>query len=397
MKLWKHQLKILKANPKKHVLVWSCGTGKSLAAIELAKKNKQTALVICPKSIKKQWQEDSIGDDWVVVTKEEFRRDVKKLPRFNCLIVDEIHNFLSPNLKSQMYKSLLWYIQIHKPEFIYGLSATVYMSSIWNIFALAKILGYNPNYGTWRKLYFYPMRMGRRLIYQQKDNLQDVVSKMVKKLGSTVRMDECFDVPEQTFQTEYFELTAEQKKAIKNITDLEHIVKWSKSHQVCGGTLKSDGYTEDQEFASEKMNRAVELANQHKKLIIVCKYNHEIKILSERLKSLPNLIVINGATKDRHSAVKMAEASSQCVVLVNGSVSEGYQLPTFPIMIFYSYNFSLKDYIQITGRILRADHLKKNVYISLVVKDKDCNIDYDVYDNIVNKKIDFQIKIYEKA
>ncbi len=74
------------------------------------------------------------------------------------------------------------------------------------------------------------------------------------------------------------------------------------------------------------------------------------------------------------------------------SCSEGYELPTFPLMVFYSYDFSLKNYIQMLGRIQRINAIKKNVYLSLVVKD---SIDSDVFTSL-KKKEDFDIAIYNK-
>jgi len=394
MKLYKHQDKILKKNPKKHLLAWETGTGKTLGAILLAEKNTthHVVLVICPKSIKDKWEEDvePFKNHYRIMTKEQFKKGAYQLAAYDCVIVDEAHYF--SGIKSQMSKVLITYLQKWKIEHVYLLTATPYLSTPWNLFTLARILGYRPNYGTWRKQYFFPMRIGRRLIYQVKANIEQDMAKIVNQIGMTVRMDEARDVPEQTFLTEYFDLTSAQRTAIKNITDLEPIVKWTKTHQICGGTLKSDGYTENQEFKSEKLQRVLDLANEHKKLIIVCRYNHEIKILSEKLKKHPNLVVITGATKDKHTLIKMADSSIQCVVLVNAACSEGYELPSFPIMVFYSYDFSLKNYVQMIGRILRINKLKKNVYISLVVKG---TIDHDVYKSILKKK-DFDIAIYNK-
>jgi superfamily II DNA or RNA helicase len=135
----------------------------------------------------------------------------------------------------------------------------------------------------------------------------------------------------------------------------------------------------------------LELINQHKKIIIVCRYNNEIKEISKQIKD-KKVLIINGQTKDRHQTVIDAEDSNNVVVLINAACSEGYELPSFNIMVFYSYDFSLKNYIQIKGRVLRANKLKSNVYLSLVVSD---TIDEDVY-NVIQTKKDFDIKIYDK-
>lgn len=206
-------------------------------------------------------------------------------------------------------------------------------------------------------------------------------------------MSDCIDVPEQIFQTEYFDLTKEQKDAVEGLEDTNHIARWTKTHQICGGSLKGDGYVEDKFYKSEKLDRLIDLAREHPKLIIVCRYNNEVKIISEKLKELKlDVITITGETKNKHEAVKDADSKENCMVVVNAACSVGYELPSFPIMIFYSYDFSLVNAVQMVGRIQRINHIKKNVYISLVVKG---TIDEDVFKCIQSKK-SFDIAIYNK-
>jgi superfamily II DNA or RNA helicase len=394
MKLYKHQQQLLELNPKRHGLFFDTGTGKTLTAIKLAEKNSDNCLVLCPKSLKEQWYEeiDKFSErkiDWLVKTKEEFRRDWNLLSKYSCLVYDEFHFW--GNHKSQLHKNTMKYCIKHQPEFIYGLTASPYMSSIMNIFALERLLGYTPRWIDYNKKYFYPMKIGRRIIHKQKDGLEKEVARLCNNIGTAVKLEDCIDLPEQIFKTEYFYLTTDQKKAIKNITDLEAIVKFTKTHQICGGTLKSDGYTEDKEFDSEKMKRVIELAHEHRKIVIVCRYNHEIKILRDKLKNILNCVVITGATKDKHHALKDADKAKSCVILTNAACSVGWQVPSFNFMVFYSYSFSLVDAIQMRGRINRINFPSSNIYLSLVVKD---TIDEHVYDNIVNKKMDFQIALY---
>jgi SNF2 family DNA or RNA helicase len=61
-------------------------------------------------------------------------------------------------------------------------------------------------------------------------------------------------------------------------------------------------------------------------------------------------------------------------------------------MVFYSLDFSLKNYIQMCGRIHRIGQTKKCVYVNFIVSG---TIDGDVYKSIKNKE-DFQIQIYKK-
>ncbi|MCL5071851.1 MAG: hypothetical protein M1308_13310, partial [Actinobacteria bacterium] len=86
--------------------------------------------------------------------------------------------------------------------------------------------------------------------------------------------------------------------------------------------------------------------------------------------------------------------AEKSIIIVNAACSCGWEAPDFGLMVFYSYDFSLVNYLQMIGRISRINNPKKNVYISLLIKD---SIDYDVFDNVVNLKQDFQLEMYGKA
>lgn len=396
MELFKHQQELVDKKPEKWLLAWQTGTGKSLAAMELSRNNSDVTLIVCPKSIKDQWAEEAEKNNFLckIYTKEEFKKYLLEIHNYPSIIIDECHYFSGMQgfrKKSGMLKALLIYIRRANPQKIYLLTATPYLSTPWNIYALAEILGYKWNYQDFKDRFFNMVNMGRRFpVPLVKKDIEPQIAQLVNQLGDTVKLSDCVDVPEQQYFTEYFDLTSEQKNAIKNITEVNHIVRWTKTHQICGGTLKSDGYVEDEFYKSEKINRLIDLVNQNKKVIVVCRYNNELDYLKKILKS-HKAFVINGMTSDKHTIIKEANQMDECVLLINAACSEGYELPTFPMMIFYSYDFSLKNFIQIIGRIQRINAIKKNVYISLVVKN---TIDEDVY-KCINKKKDFDIAIYE--
>jgi len=394
MKAYKHQQALLDSNPNKHLLAWGCGSGKTYATIKLAEGC--ATLIICPKSIKEQWEEEisKYGTRTMqVLTKEQFKKQHATLKKYDCIIVDEAHFFFGMvgfRKKSGMLKALLVYIKRYNPEKIYLATATPYMSTPYNIFAAAEILGHKWNFKKFKDHFFEMVNMGMRFpIPVVKKGIEKEIAALVKQIGSSVALEDCFDVPEQTFLTEYFDLTKEQKVAIEELED-EGIARWTKIHQICGGTLKSDGYSDTLLLDCQKMKRIQELSKEHKKLVIICRYNHELEYISKDIKK--QTYIINGQTHDRHQVVKQAEADNECVVLIQASCSEGYELPSFPVMVYYSYDFSLKNYIQMNGRILRANKLKKNVYLSLIVRN---TIDEDVYKCIQAKK-DFDLAIYEK-
>lgn len=396
--LYDHQKKILIKNPARSLLCWDTGTGKTRAGIELCRANAVVrTMVIVPKALKKNWQRNIAKYDnggsalWIIKTKEEFRRDWETLPPVNAVLVDEAHYF--SGMKSQMSKSLSKYLRKHKINFIWLLTATPYLSTPWNIYALAKHLGYNWSWIKFREKFFVDRYIGRRIVPAVKPGIEGEIASLVATIGDVVRLDECADIPEQVFDTEYFELNDEQKKLIEQTIEINPIVRFTKHHQIENGTLKSDGYTIDTMIRCDKNDRLLELCQENDKVIVVCRYNLQIDALFHSLKEAGKpIFVINGQVKDRDSVVAQAEAAEKAIILVNAACSEGYELPSFPLMVFASLSFSYKDYKQMIGRIQRLNKLKKNVYLHLVTSD---GVDAAVYDAIMKKK-DFDIEVYSK-
>lgn len=371
-----------------------------MTAIKLAERAGNKTLVICPKSLRDNWIKEidkfSSPELFTILTKEWFRKDAKDLSKYNTIIVDETHYF--SGIKSRMSKSLYSYIKKHNPTNLYLLTATPYMSTPWNIFTLAKHLGHEWNYMAFKYKFFNEIRMGQRTVLVIKKGVEKDMGKLVQVLGSTVKLSDCVDVPDSVYQEEYFELTKEQIKAMEELEASVPIVYWTKCHQICGGTLKSIDKTQpDTVFKSEKLARTVDLCEEHPKLAIVCSYNAEIAnikaTLEEKKSFTKQIYVIQGNVKNKDEIIENINKSDKCVVLLQAACSEGYNMPGIPIMVFYSYDFSLKNYVQIKGRIQRINAIQKCVYLSLIVKK---SVDNEVYQSVVIRKQDFHCAIYNK-
>lgn len=396
--LYRHQREFLARNPKRRLLCWDTGSGKTRAAIEWAKQNFATRiLVICPKALKEKWRRDILKyagnqlNPWLILSKEEFRKLHKEISAHEVVIVDEAHYF--SGMKSQMSKALFWYINKRQVEFVLLLTATPYMSTPWNIYTLARHLGYNWNYMSWKLQYFYEIRMGMRWVLKIRNDIEDEMAEKVKEIGDVVRLDECADIPQQVFEVEELLLTPEQTAAKKEIIEINPIVRFTKYHEIENGILKSDGYTPDKTYASLKNERIKEYCETTDKVAVVCRYNLQIDMLAKELGGIGKpVFIIRGDVKDRDGVVQAIEKSNQCVVLIQADCSEGYELPSIGLIIFASLSFSYKNYKQVTGRFLRINALKKNVYIHLVIPG---GVDEAVYEAVKNKE-DFDISIYAR-
>lgn len=404
MKPYKHQQKIVDLNPAKHLLAHDMGTGKTVTSIILATNNARSVLVVCPKQMKQQWHDAIMvwapqnKEQWLVLTKEEFKKQENDLDARECLIVDEAHNHAgmrNAKHRSQLLKSTVRYIKRNKPSYIYLLTGTPYLSTPWNIYAYAVMLGYKWNYREFRDKYFIERPLGHRTITEPRPGIEKEMRRLVNEIGSTVSLDECVDMPKAVEQIEYYKLTREQKQAIEEIEDVQHIVRWTKIHQLCGGALKGNEYEDDLFVPCEKIKRVKELVKEQKKIAIVCRYNNELEMLARELEKCKRPIyIINGSnSSERAAQCARIENSEQAVVLVQAACSEGYELPSIPVMVFYSHDFSLKNYLQMKGRTRRMNRPAPRVYISLVIKD---SIDEDVYKNVVINKQDFHLEIFAK-
>ena len=394
--LYQHQKDLLALNPNKYLLVWDCGTAKTRASIELVEQKTYDVLVIVPKALVANWHREiglwSNGNtSYNVMSKENFKKHAPTLRRYDGVIIDEAHFF--SGMKSGFSKFMIAYLATHNISYLYLLTATPFLSKPWNVFRLAQIMGHSWNYWNFEQEFFYRVPMGHKMIPMLRPNMQDRLAEYVERLGKPVRMDDAVDVPESNFTSEYFEMNKKQKKVLAESYDANPLVRIVREHQICGGTLKGDEFVDSQIFKVDKRERVCDLAEEHDKLIVVCRYNLEIDALEDALSSSGRKVyVIRGETKDRDGVLQDARNQDKFVLLVNASCSEGWECPEVSFMVFYSYSFSLKDYIQMLGRIQRINKLGKRTYLSLVTKS---SVDEEVINCILNKE-SFHEKIYAK-
>lgn len=386
---------MLSKNPERCLVVHDTGTGKTRTACEYIKQNAADALVICPKALKENWRRElsKWGAVARVMSKEEFKKESDSLPVYRILIWDEAHHV--SNSSSAMSKKFLKYIKQGErtgitPRILL-LTATPMSTTPWQIHQLAKILGHNWDYLKFRGHFFKERYMGKRTIWVPKEGMDDEIARGIKLIGDVVHISECADIPEQTFETEYFELTKEQIAAKEANYDPVPIVRFTRHDQIENGVLKSDGYAAPQTFHSLKNDRIYDLCAQHDKIAIVCRYNQQIDVLWANLKALRYRVhIIRGDVKDRDAVVQEVEKSEKCVVLIQADCAEGYQLPSIGVCVFASLSFSFIKYKQLVGRFLRLDKLKKNVYIHLVAD----GVDNDIYETVVVKRQNFNMTLY---
>lgn len=406
MNLYAHQQKKVDLLPPRHLLAHGLGTGKTITALALAHKACVPVLVICPKILKekwirecKQWFQVSSLDQYLaqpykVVSKEEFKRDYKLLAKYDAIIVDEAHNTFG-SLKTQGHKALYAYIKVHNPTYVWLLTGTPYTSTPFSVFALARILGHKWNWADFRNKYFRERYLGRRVIFEPKQGIEPQIAELVKQIGSVVRLDECIDVPPQTFDEEVFPYTKEQLAELKILGEKESnpLTRFGKAHQIAQGILIGDEYTPTRRFKALKNDRILELAQENEKMIVFSRYNAHLDLLADMLAEadIPHAI-INGSTPDRDEVINTANAAQRVVLLVQAECAEGWEAPSFSLMVHACHGFSFVKYSQSLGRILRINAPKPNYYLSLTTEK---SMDIPVME-AVKRKQDFHKAIFIK-
>lgn len=399
-----HQQKIVNEAPDKYGLFLKMRVGKTATAIRLACTRTTSCLVIVPKSLKEQWEEEIIkwnntNCEFYVITKETFRKLWQELPRYEAIIIDECHLGFA-NFKSQLHKAAMCYIRKHENRYIWGLSGTPYTSSCWSIYSLGILLGRPWKWYSWKTRYFNDIKMGHRLIPVQRKGIEEEISKIINMIGVTMSLSDISDQAQDEYVKEYFDLNKEQKDAIKEAFDPLPIVRFTKAHQLESGTLKGDGYTESKKINCGKSDRLMEIIQETNKMAVVARYNLQLELYGQRIREIyPNkkVFLINGATKDKNQIIKEIEACDDCVVLINSMCSAGYSLASIDTMVFASMDFSFVNYTQMCNRIKNMDKNKSCIYIHLLTRStKDYkSVDCGVWDAVSNKR-DFDIEIFKK-
>lgn len=198
-KLYKHQQDFLDQNPDRALLCWDCGSGKTRAACEWIKLRPHIFfLIVCPKQIKKFWQEEAPPNAFVL-TKEEYKK--YKEP-YTGIVVDEADTFGAPLFtkgRSQLATTLYNWIRNHQTSPVLLLSATVIRNFPHTSHTLLSYIQKAPLWKVYRNLQYNLVSRpyNPRPFYEPKKGWQKVSAKMIRDNASVVDMSDIVSVPTQ--------------------------------------------------------------------------------------------------------------------------------------------------------------------------------------------------------
>lgn len=409
-KLYNHQIKAIADTPPKWGLWFRMRVGKTPTAIGLADKHVKTAVIICPKSIKKQWESEVIkwgsgNCEFEVWSREQFRINYKKIKPCEAIIIDEVHT-AGGNYKSQFFKAVSNYINHHNVKFVWPLTGTPYTGNPWCVYSYAKLLGKNWDWYKFKMTFFDEVRLGiqpapgqrdlRTRIQIPKKNMEPKLQELLRGMGTVIDLKDITEViPDEDF-IEDIGFSKTQKEISATFFDPNPIVNFAKQHQIESGCLKSDGYVNDRVFECPKDKRLLEICESTDKVVIVCRYLLQIEKYKTLLVGLDiPIFTIHGQQKETASEVaEKAEKEERAIVIMQGDTVAGYSLKSFSTMIFASMSFSFVNYDQARFRIQAIGKKNPNSYIHLLTEGKN-SIDRAVYD-CVKRKENFSIELYSK-
>jgi len=397
MELYEYQKQAVREAKDRWLLNLDVGLGKSAVTLTLANMKARSVLIITTKSLKRNWENEK--KMWLknplgvkIMSKEEFRRDWDDLDGYDAVIFDEFHFFGS--YTSKMHKAAKAYLNKWNPKFIWGATATPELSSVMSVWCLSLLLG-RPlgSFGSFQAKYFHKVYMNGRFVPMQKKGIEKEIALDIRKIGTVMSKEECLDLPDTVHEFEWFDLTAEQKKAIKKLdedpTTILPIVMNTKILQICGGTLKQpdESYLE---IKGEKLARLLELVEQFPKCVVVCRQRAEIELIHSKIK---NSYVYNGDTdvNERDEIIRKVNAG-EGTMIAQADMLIGFNLVGISLMIFYSHSYDYVKYYQSLGRIHRIGQKNNCTYIHMIVKG---TIDEEVW-KCLERKEGFDIALYNR-
>lgn len=393
------QKKIISENKLNTGVFLGTGVGKTLTCLALAEGR---TLVICPKQqmVDETWQKNdkkfSLGKDLTVINYDMFWRRIDEWGQFDTVILDEGHRAVGvlPETRqrkkisipktSKTFEAIFLYLQNFPPKRFYIATATP-VSKPMNAWAIAKLQGKSPDFFKFRTAFYFPTMMGRRQVWLPKkdDATRQRLALYVQKLGYTGALADFMDVPEQTHIDVSIPLSDEQKVALKELNESEAdaFIRRSYMRTIENGVLytrKVEDLSELEQrlvrdtkyFKNGKIDYILERAEEFPKLMVFATYTAQVNAISTALHDAGyHVRVVTGFTHSKERATIFDDFDKQKagVIVVQSAICEGYRVPSVPCAIFASKSNRFLHYDQGKGRILDSQHLKKNLFIHLVV------------------------------
>jgi superfamily II DNA or RNA helicase len=366
MNLYPHQQRFLdevQAGTNKKILAHEVGTGKSLCGILwLKEQGKKMSLVVCPKQIKRKWEDDLKLHHCpaLVLTKEEFKKF--PLKAWEAIVIDEADQFASPLYskgRSQLTTRMYEVIKQFNPQ-VLGLTATPIRSKPENLHTLLTLTGKYIEWKDWRNRFMELKKTPYmpRPAWLPKAGWRKDIRPVLEKYADIVLMKDCVD-----FLPEVTEKIIKVKKDPFINTEWEGIKAFFEEHK------------HEQKHKAEKVK---EIGKGYRKVVVVAYYVEQVEELAKKLSEDRETFYIHGGVKNQEKVIKDAQESDECYLVIQAGIGAGFDLDTFAVMIFASMSYAVREFVQMCGRIRRIKNLHPVKYFYLIAGEGDLAIKKNV-------------------
>ncbi len=222
----------------------------------------------------------------------------------------------------------------------------------------------------------------------------DELIKKEHSIAFRITKEEAIDLPEQTFETRYVEMTKKERDlydAIRRdsyaeLEDGEHITattvltKLLRLQQLTGGFLVKDDAEKPEQVGTAKLEALKDIVTDYvteggKKLVVFARFIPEVTaIIKMAKKTLPKgmeAVSLHGGVKkeDRGAIVEQFQTDPRTALFIGqiDTAGTGITLTAADTCVYYSKNYNYATYEQSLSRIHRIGQRNVCTYIDLVV------------------------------
>jgi SNF2 family DNA or RNA helicase len=307
------------------------------------------------------------------------------LDGFNTLCIDEFTAF--KNKDSQRSKAALKVAKLF--DYRIAMSGTPNSNTICDIWHPTLIVDDGHRLGhrfySFRNNVCTPMFNGFANEWKDKPDAELMVAAAIKDINIRYELEECIDMPEQSYHTVTTQLSQTMLKAYKDLADDN--VLWTgeatinavhagaltkKLLQLCTGAV----YDENGNVVGlheERYNLVMELVEQRNHSLVAFNWSHERDFLvAQAEKRGVKYGIIDGSTpaNKRKDIVDRMQAGQLKVVFAHPqSAGHGLTMTTATAVIWASPTYNAEHYQQFNRRIYRAGQTKRTEVIHIAAED----------------------------
>jgi SNF2 family DNA or RNA helicase len=307
------------------------------------------------------------------------------LDGFNTLCIDEFTAF--KNKDSQRSKAALKVAKLF--DYRIAMSGTPNSNTICDIWHPTLIVDDGHRLGhrfySFRNNVCTPMFNGFANEWKDKPDAELMVAAAIKDINIRYELEECIDMPEQSYHTVTTQLSPTMLKAYKDLADDN--VLWTgeatinavhagaltkKLLQLCTGAV----YDENGNVVGlheERYNLVMELVEQRNHSLVAFNWSHERDFLvAQAEKRGVKYGIIDGSTpaNKRKDIVDRMQAGQLKVVFAHPqSAGHGLTMTTATAVIWASPTYNAEHYQQFNRRIYRAGQTKRTEVIHIAAED----------------------------